>query len=485
METARPVHPDLGGFMRTVTKIVRFRRQTKRGTVTGTGTGVGVVAEDGSIAKVKFPELFDDASLPSQPDCVEDDEKKHNLQLQQQLHREAVESLLAKLFASVSAVKAAYAQLQIAQSPYDPDTIQSADQVVVSELKELSQLKHSYFQRQDGRDHPRHPSARDAQLLAELQEQRNLIKAFQITAKKMESDLQHKDTSIILLQQQLSESEKLNRSVEGRLHPDRSLQVPDGLHLSALNPAHLLAVLRYTVKSIRSFAKLMAREMERAGWDLAAAAASIGLDDPPYGKAEHRAFAFESYVCRVIFSDFHQHGFGLCNHAASNPLPDRQSFFREFAELKSAEVEQILHSGSAFREFCGAKYLVMVHPRMEESFFGNLDHRALVGSGEGFPETEFFVGFAEMARRVWVLHRLFFSFEPGAGASIFQVRRGCRFSEVYMESVVDARVAYGSGEGSPVVGFTVVPGFKLGKTVVQCKVYPVAAVMRPGTASIV
>uniref|UniRef100_A0A1D1XR23 Putative serine/threonine-protein kinase WNK4 n=1 Tax=Anthurium amnicola TaxID=1678845 RepID=A0A1D1XR23_9ARAE len=468
METARPVHPDLGGFMRTVTKIVRFRRQTKRGTVTGTGTGVGVVAEDGSIAKVKFPELFDDASLPSQPDCVEDDEKKHNLQLQQQLHREAVESLLAKLFASVSAVKAAYAQLQIAQSPYDPDTIQSADQVVVSELKELSQLKHSYFQRQDGRDHPRHPSARDAQLLAELQEQRNLIKAFQITAKKMESDLQHKDTSIILLQQQLSESEKLNRSVEGRLHPDRSLQVPDGLHLSALNPAHLLAVLRYTVKSIRSFAKLMAREMERAGWDLDAAAGSIS-PDVLCGKPEHRAFAFESYVCGAMFSGFQHHDFDL-GAGAVGPSPDRRGFFDEFVEVKSANPSEILgtqNGESPFAGFCRAKYLSLVHPRMEGSFFGGLEQRTLLSSGRGFPGTEFFLGFAEMARRVWLLHRLFFSFPLEAQASVFRVGRGCRFSEVYMESVTEDADECGTD-----VGFTVVPGFQVGKTIIQCKVYP-------------
>ncbi|KAJ4977294.1 hypothetical protein NE237_002400 [Protea cynaroides] len=34
-----------------------------------------------------------------------------------------------------------------------------------------------------------------------------------------------------------------------------------------------------------------------------------------------------------------------------------------------------------------------------------------------------------MAKRLWLLHSLAFSFEPEA--SIFQVRRGCRFSEVF------------------------------------------------------
>lgn len=432
-----------------------------------------MVSEDGSMGKVRFQECFDNASHPSQVEFLEEDERKRQQQL---LHdREAMESLLAKLFASVSAVKAAYAQLQMAQAPYDPDTIQSADHVVVSELKQLSQLKQSYYKRQI---HGGSCSARDVQLLAEMQEQRNLIKAFQITAKKMETDLQDKDAEIILLKDQLSEAEKVNRVIEGKVHPERSLQMVDGLRLSDLNPTHFPAVLRYAVKSIRAFAKVMASGMERAGWDLDAAAASIERD-VVCGNPEHRAFVFESYACRTIFSDFQHHEFGLRRHAVSSPLPDRRRFFDEFVELKLAKLKQLLQfqsTGPAFQEFCRAKYLKMVHERMEEAFFGNLDHRSLVGSGNGFPETEFFLGFAEMARRVWLLHRLFFSFEPQAQASIFQARKGCRFSEVFMESVADPGGVPGWPEdANPAVGFAVVPGFMVGKTVVRCRVYLVTA----------
>ncbi|KAJ4960628.1 hypothetical protein NE237_020538 [Protea cynaroides] len=41
--------------------------------------------------------------------------------------------------------------------------------------------------------------------------------------------------------------------------------------------------------------------------------------------------------------------------------------------------------------------------------------------------------FVEIVKRVWLLHCLSFSFE--LDASIFQVRRGCRFFKVYMETV--------------------------------------------------
>jgi len=57
----------------------------------------------------------------------------------------AADSLLATLFAGVSAVKAAYAQLQLAQFPYDAEAIQSADAAVVAELTRLSDTKRRYL----------------------------------------------------------------------------------------------------------------------------------------------------------------------------------------------------------------------------------------------------------------------------------------------------------------------------------------------------
>jgi hypothetical protein len=93
--------------------------------------------------------------------------------------------------------------------------------------------------------------------------------------------------------------------------------------------------------------------------------------------------------------------------------------------------------------------------------------------------------FAEMARRVWLLHCLFFAFDGGDeedGASIFQVRTGARFAEVYMESVNDGRTdsdAFSTAAEDRAVGFTVVPGFRVGRTVIQCRVY----LSRPGRRS--
>ena len=57
---------------------------------------------------------------------------------------EALEALVSKIFMNISSLKSAYIQLQVAHTPYEPDKIQAADKLVISELKNLSELKHFY-----------------------------------------------------------------------------------------------------------------------------------------------------------------------------------------------------------------------------------------------------------------------------------------------------------------------------------------------------
>lgn len=376
------------------------------------------------------------------------------------------EVLLAKLFASISSIKASYAQLQFAQSPYDPDGIQFADEMVVSELKNLSELKQCYLKKQLDFDSPE-----SALVSAEIQEQKSLLKTYEITGKKLDSLLKLKDSELTFLKEKLEESIAQNRLIEKKLNSSGNLSVLDNLHLSGLNPSHLNTVLRHAIKSMRSFVRLMINEMESAGWDFDAAAGSIELG-VSYLQENHKCFVFESFVSREMFEGFNYPNFALPNESLPDLKKRQRVFFERFTELKSVNPKEYLirNSKSTFAKFCRAKYLRLVHPKMESSFFGNLSQRNLVSSGE-FPETNFFAAFGEMAKRVWLLHCLAFSFRTEA--SIFQVRKGCRFSEVFMESVVEEPLLSSdvSQETKPLVAFTVIPGFKIGKTVIQCQVY--------------
>ncbi|XP_020088344.1 uncharacterized protein LOC109710247 [Ananas comosus] len=444
METLRPTPPThLASIKRTFTKLLRLRRSSAADEDDASST---------ISAKLK---LYDD-ELERKTKTKKKKKKKLPPLMAE---RDEAESLLAALFASVSAIKAAYARLQLAESPYDPDAIHAADRAVVAELVRLSNLKRSYR-----RDLPRprpDPSA------AEIEERRHLIATYEVTLRAMESEIELKDAEMGSLSSDLLGSEKLCGALEARLRHGRSISALDGLHLSGLNPSHFRTALRYTLRSIRSFAKSMATKMESAGWDLdaaAAAAADVRLRNP-----SHRALAFESFVCRVMFSGFHRRGFDLLRSEW-----DRARFFREFGEINSSTPNRALDertSRSPLGQFYKAKYLGLVHPKMEASFSKGMDQREMMKS-------EFFAEFAEMARRVWLLHCLFFSFdregECAEVGSIFRVRRGERFSEVYMESVAEEEDD-DDGEGEegrwPTVGFTVVPGFMIGRTVIQCKVY--------------
>lgn len=443
MESVKPsaVTPRKSKLSRTLSKVLRVKSMT------------GIAQVEG-LQNVKVDE-------GNMTHSEEDEELEKKL---------VVEALVSRVFASISTIKASYAQLQYAQSPYDPDGIQDADKLLVSELKTLSELKQCWFRKQFHFD----PLPEGAIVAAESKELKSVIKTYKIMGKKFESQTRLKDSEIMFLKEKLDEANKQNKSIEKRLNQNSSLSSLDNLHISGLSPTHFISVLRHTVKSIRSFVKLLVNEMRSAGWDIDASVNAIIGENVIYLKEDHKCYAIESFVCREMFDSFN---FPNYNLRPTEFLPDRkktQFFFSNFNELKSAKAKEFLGSKpkSAFAKFCRAKYLRLIHPQMEASFLGDTKLRINMVNGGEFPDNNnLFTSFAEMAKRVWLLHCLAFSFEPQA--ETFQVGRGCRFSDVYMESVVnvnDDEVAI-SVECEPQVGFTVVPGFKIGKTVIQCQVY--------------
>lgn len=378
----------------------------------------------------------------------------------------AVEAFLAKLFASISTVKAAYAQLQFSQSPYDPDGICAADKMVVSELKILSELKQCYLKKQIDEFSPQ-----TTLLLAEIQEQKCSLKTYDIMGKKLYSQLKLKDTEIAFLREKLVEVNKEKKLLEKRLNSSGQMSVPKNLDFLELSLSFFITFLLQTIESIQGFTRLLCREMESAGWDLDAAARSVqpGI---AFWKVNHKCYAFESFVCSVMFDGFNYQNFSVSSEQLPEQKKQQRLYFDRFMGLKSAKPADYLawKPKSTFARFCCKKYLRLIHPQMEESLFGNLDQMTMVKSGE-YPETAFFTAFSEMAKRIWLLHCLSFSFNPEA--SIFQVSRKMRFSEIYMETVNEEAflLSDGSPETEPQVGFTVVPGFRIGKTVIQCQVY--------------
>lgn len=460
MESVKPldvVASGKGKLRRTFAKVVNIKKLT------------GVVPEGDKVERVKKSQekvkldkdlVKNAANLSESFDKLEEEYEK----------RLAMEALLAKLFATISSIKSGYAQLQYAQSPYDPNGIQKADNLVVAELKTLSELKQSFLKKQLD------PNPDRTLVLAEIQELRSVLKTYEITGKKLECQLKLKESEIIFLKEKFQESMSQNKLMEKRLNQSGQLCNPldHNLHLSALNPTHFATYLHHTVKSIRGFVKLMIEQMKLAAWDIDMAADSI-QPEVFYYKQDHKCFAFEHYVCKIMFEAFHLPYFSN-ESSKKKSREDREMFFERFTELRSMKPKEYLASRpkSRLAKFCRGKYLQLIHPKMEHAFFGHLHLRNQVSAGE-FPETSLCTAFLEMAKRVWLLHCLAFSFDPEA--SIFQVSRGCRFSEVYMKSVSEEAFfsrpeeEVSLSETEPGVAFTVVPGFRIGKALIQCEVY--------------
>jgi len=382
---------------------------------------------------------------------------------------EAIDALISRVFTNISSLKSAYIQLQAAHTPYDPDKIQAADKQVIAELKKLSELKHFY---RENNPKPICVSAQDSRLAAEIQEQQSLLKTYEVMVKKFQSEIQNKDTEIHQLQQQIEEAnqkrEKLEKNLKLRGLSTRESGVSgeqNGFFPVDLTPDLFISAVEAAYKAIHDFCKPLINMMKAAGWDLDAAAKSIE-PSVAYAKRAHKKYAFESYICQRIFMGFQQESF---TEKPEDFSVNRESFFHQYLALWEMDPLDALGSNpdSIFGKFCRSKYIVLIHPKMEASFFGNLDQRNYVMGG-GHPRTPFYQAFLKLAKSIWLLHRLAHSFDPSA--KVFQVKKGDEFSEVYMESMVKNTVMIESEE-KPKVGLMVMPGFWVGGTVIQSKVY--------------
>ncbi|KAG5042109.1 hypothetical protein JHK85_006340 [Glycine max] len=379
---------------------------------------------------------------------------------------EAMETLISKVFTNISSLKSAYIQLQAAHTPYDPDKIHTADKLVISELKNLSELKHFY---RENNPKPVCVSPQDSRLAAEIQEQQSLLKTYEVMVKKFQSEIQNKDSEIHQLQQQIEEARqkraKLEKNLKLRGLSTKESEDEIGFFPVDLTPDLFTSAVEAAAKAIHDFSKPLINMMKAAGWDLDAAANSIE-PDVVYAKRAHKKYAFESYICQRMFSGFEQENFSV---KSDNITVTKESFFHQFLALREMDPLDMLgqNPDSIFGKFCRSKYLVVVHPKMEASFFGNLDQRNYVMGG-GHPRTPFYQAFLKLTKSIWLLHRLAYSFEPNV--KVFQVKGGSEFSDVYMESVVKNLIMDDNDE-KPKVGLMVMPGFWIGGSVIQSKVY--------------
>ncbi|CAL5353257.1 unnamed protein product [Camellia sinensis] len=345
---------------------------------------------------------------------------------------------ILELFDSISALKSAYVRLQEAHIPYDPDKIKSANELVVAHLESICKIKRAYKEKQFKEINS--ISASSALLLAEIHVQESLLE-------KLKFQVKIKNSEILNLKEELQDLDLQNRMLVQVLKKEREA-------IKFLNLSSFEDIFKEASKAIHDFAKPLISLMKASGWDLDRAADSIEAS-VVYAKRSHKKYAFEAYIARRMF-----HGMPL-------------QYYNVDSILRSDDpIDDLIKDPcSNFAKFCGTKYLCLIHPTMEASFFGNLDHRTFVLSGK-HPRTLFYQAYVKMAKWVWVLRGIAASCE--SNAEMYGVKRGSEFSDIYMEGVeelTDNIVVSDEGRSRFKVEFMVMPGFRIGETLVRSRVY--------------
>ncbi|KAL1192755.1 Protein GRAVITROPIC IN THE LIGHT 1 [Cardamine amara subsp. amara] len=337
---------------------------------------------------------------------------------------------ILKLFDIVSALKLAYVEFQQAHLPYDPDKIIEADNLVVSQLEALRRMKRLYLKTKQLHAKKTELDAAASSCWDRLRDE---IEVNEKHLEKLKAQVKAKESEVYSLKEKLDCLIVENRKLEERIVSVSSFEF----------------VFRAASKSIHDFAKPLITLMKATDWNLDKAVESI-VGNVLFARKSDKKYAFESYIVRRMFQGMK---LSPCDVTELMSFDDPLDALTAFPD-------------SAFSRFCGQKYLLVVHPSMEASFFGNLDMRGLVLLGK-HPRTMFYRIFAKMAKWVWILGS--FAASLDLKAKIFVVRRGTRFSGVYMESVVGDEKEEGQGDLS--VEFITMPGFKFGDSVFKSQVY--------------
>ncbi|KAL7082069.1 hypothetical protein ACP275_14G077400 [Erythranthe tilingii] len=387
----------------------------------------------------------------------DDDEPPRTMELQ---------ILMGQVFDAVSSMKRAYVSLQEAHSPWDPDKMRVSDVAVVAELRRLGLLRERFKRSVGGRGGTWGVGA------ATLRE---VVAPYEAAVAELKREVKAQQAEMDNLKEKLKTASSLTGKSKGksRRRVSCTTQV-------AVAPAVELfeATMSLVKEASKAFTSLLLSLMRSAHWDIAAAVRSIEAASSTAAASfttggdsstNHAKYALESYVNRKIFQGFDHETFYMDGSLSSILHPDqhRTDCFTQYRDMKAMDPAELLGilPSCGFGNFCFKKYLAVVHPKMEESLFGDLEQRRQVLDGH-HPRSQFYGEFLGLAKSVWLLHLLAFSLDPPPGH--FEASKGADFHSQYMESVVkNNKVGI-----SMVVGFPVSPGFKLGNgSIVKARVY--------------
>lgn len=387
-----------------------------------------------------------------------------------------LETTMNEVFDAVSAMKRAYVSLQEAHCPWDPERMRVADVAVVGELRKIGVLRERFKRRSFGGGRRRGDVSGGALV-------REVAAPYEAAVAELKRELKAREVEVDNLKEKLKTVTGLNNNggKKGRSLSKRKVNCSS--QVAAAPSPDLFEVTMCQVKeSSKSFTLQLLSLMRAAHWDIAAAVRSIGAaagngPDTINSSAtsvvstHHAKYALQSYISCKIFQGFDHETFYMDGSLSSliNPDQYRRDCFTQYRDMKAMDPVELLGilPTCHFGKFCAKKYLAIVHPKMEESLFGDLEQQRQVLAGN-HPRSQFYGEFLTLAKAVWLLHLLAFSLDPAPCQ--FEASRGAEFHPQYMESVV--KFSGGRLPAVQIVGFPVSPGFKLGNgSIIKARVY--------------
>ncbi|KAF8757370.1 hypothetical protein HU200_010885 [Digitaria exilis] len=411
-----------------------------------------------SSAEVVEEEGDDDKKLKIWEEGGQEDRKAAAAAKGAERARDA-EALMAEVFDAVSGVRRAYAALQGAHCPWDPDKMRAADAAVVAELRHLARLR-DRFRRSAAAGHIPRPNPSAPPL-------REAVAPYEAVLDDLQRQLQSKQAEVDGLKEKLAAATARRN---GRHHQ------PSSKHQSGGAPTVELftSIAEQARAATRAFAGHLLHLMRAAGVDVTAATRS--LTKIPVSSPQLAKHAMEAHVTRSLLGGFEHESFYLDGSLSSllDPAAFRRERYTQFRDMRGMEPSELLGvlPTCAFGRYAAAKFASLLPPRVEEAILGDGEHRRAVNGG-AHPRTPFYGEFLRAAKAVWMLHLLAFALEPPP--SHFEAGRGAEFHPEYMESVAGA-----PPRADMVVGFAMAPGFRLGNgAVVRARVYLVPRGGRP------
>jgi structural maintenance of chromosome 1 len=246
----------------------------------------------------------------------------------------------------------------------------------------------------------------------------------------------------------------------------------------AATPALLVSALNGVKDASNNFAKVFKAQVDSSPSTIQAYVKHLlSQDVGQVSRIGHIKFQYQAFVCQRLFEGFSHRNFGLFESTPGLPVTTVEHCFRQYQMhdfKKSDPVERLFQRhpeiDNFLNEYCFRKFSLIFNRQLEEQLFdGKHEHNDSIDKHEHPCNSRFYRSYCKLAVSIWLVHRLGFSFNPPA--KLFRPLPGMPFNTSNMQSVVPLDSASDDEEVQLRVGFCIIPGMKVGESIVPSEVY--------------